>query len=449
MYFTFVSACPTIHLFKRIEESQMNKQERPVGGQKASTTDSKLTAQRKKQKAKNKKKAKKYSYKSYYKIALLVVLLIAAVLIGYLVLQECDGCTGCGSACIACTDTEWAAEYDLKGEDFITDEQLAAYFANNSITPTDVKSETAVVTGGLYRYFVLQVHSELVNAEYIEGNIDPTEQIVKGTDKRADEFIDEKALLLVKQYIILHRQFTAMGYTINRDEMTSQVNEYTSVYNQSADYYKANYIELEDFLKGAIDYDYMEGVVFGAKYASGGYDEYSLDQIKQDVNNDYIAQSYIIQYYNHDDGTAYTDAEKAATKAEFEAIIRDCKAGAKDFEAICESYETEAKTNPRVAGKKFTTVRYDVTNKDVIEMSKMAMGEYRIFEYDDVIMLMRRNVIDDAMVEYMYSRLLIEKKQPEFQQTLEGWANSLSDIKLNDSCIKYLGIVHFDIPSDY
>lgn len=408
-------------------------------------------AEKKKKKAAIKKRTKKFGYKTYYKIALAIILLIAVALIGYLVFtsESCkDSCDQMGiTNCAACSDTSWAAKYDIAGECFITDEQLNTYFTNMGISPTDVASEEMTISGGLYRYFVLQVHKELSEAGYIEGTIDPSVQNINGI--RADKFIDEKATLLVKQYIVLRRQFTALGFTLDYSQMTDKVNEYTAIYNQSIDYYKANGISLESFLQGAIDYDYMEGLVMGARYAEGGYEEYPIEQMKAEVNKTYISQSYIIQYYTHDDGTVYSDAEKAAKRAEFESLITDCTAGRKNFEAICDSYDAASETNPRMLGSSFKTIRYDPLDKDVYTMGQLAFGQYHIFEYDDCIMLMRRNEIDDSLITFMYSRLLIELKLPEFTADIEACAEKLDDIEINYGCIDNLGLVRFDIPMDY
>ncbi|MBE6765271.1 MAG: hypothetical protein E7546_05265 [Ruminococcaceae bacterium] len=413
---------------------------------------SQKAAEKKKKKAAIKKKTKRFGYKSYYKIALAIILVIAIALIGYLVLTSesckdaCDQC-GIGKNCAACSDTSWAAKYDIAGECFITDEQLNTYFTNMGVSPTDVASQEMTISGGLYRYFVLQVHKELAEAGYIEGTVDPSLQNINGI--RADKFIDEKATLLVKQYIVLRRQFAALGYTIDYSQMPDKVSEYTAMYNSSADYYQANGISLESFLQGAIDYDYMEGIVLGARYAKGGYEEYPIEQMKEEVNKKYIAQSYIIQYYTHDNGTVYTDAEKAAKKAEFEALITDCTAGRKNFDEICDYYDTMSETNPRMLGKSFKTIRFDATDKDVITMYQLAFGQYHIFEYDDCIMLMRRNEIDDSLISYTYSRLLIEIKLQDFEADIEACAQKLDDIDINYGCIDNLGLVRFDIPMDY
>lgn len=413
---------------------------------------------KKKKKAAIKRKTKRYGYKGYYKVALTVIFIIAAILIGWLVFtsESCrtlmDDCTW-GKNCAACSDTSWAAKFDIKGEDFLTDEQIALYFSKNNITPTDVQSEEVTVTGGLYRYFVLQVFKELSETKdssgkpYVDTTVDPTSQTINGM--RADKFIDQKAELLLREFIVLRRQFDALGFKLDYSEMPDKVEEYTTSYNASADYYKANGISLDSFLMGAIDFDYMEGLVMGAKYAQGGYEEYTIDDMRAALNVEYIAQSYIVQYYLHEDGTQYTDAEKAAKKAEFEGIIAASKAGTTDFAALSKEYKEKGKTDPHVLGSDYKTIRIDFTDPAVLEMSKLGFGDFKIFEYDDYIMLMRRNAIDESVLQYNYSRFLIEFKLKEFEQDLEANAKALTDVDFNEGCLLNMGLTRFDIPYNY
>lgn len=338
-----------------------------------------------------------------------------------------------------CADQSWVARFTLDGECGISAEELAVITANSDVSATDApSSETETISAGFYPACVVHVHDTLANEGVINTSLPLDSQTVEGVN--ALDYIDQQAQLMVKTYVIVRRQCELLGIEYDRTA-SSYYDSYVQSYEGYKDFYEENGIGLESFLRASIDYDTLISLLFAKKYETGGYAAIGDDELMTYYNEGFMRATVIQQSFFKEDGTAFTEEEKASSIALFTGYYDQFKAGTANIDDYVEMYSKDSSNYTFGQSKTLATIDENDSTAQAIVAANV--GDYVLFQEDGYIAIYRKEAVNyDNGVEFKEYRstLLYYYKYDEFVESLEAIAESVTDFEVNKSVFKQLSV---------
>ena len=337
-----------------------------------------------------------------------------------------------------CADRSWVAKFSLDGECGISSEELAAIISASDISATDVSSETEVISAGFYPACIVHVHDALANEGVISTYTSLDSQTVDGMN--ALDYIDMKAQLMVKTYVIARRQCELLGLEYDRTA-SSYYESYLTSYETYKDFYEENGIGLESFMRASLDYDSLLNLLFIAKYEAGGYEAIGDDELMVYYNEGFMRATVIQQSFYNADGTAFTDEEKASAIALFTGYYDQFKAGTANIDDYVAMYSGDS--SDYTFGQSNTLATIDENDSTAQAIVAANVGDYVLFQEESYIAIYRKEEVNyDNGVEFKEYRstLLNYYKYDQFVESLEAIAESADDYKVNNGVFNQLSI---------
>ena len=131
--------------------------------------------------------------------------------------------------------------------------------------------------------------------------------------KTGYEWVHDKALQAVKNYAAVEEKFEELGYTLAEEQEAYAENQATQRYNYYSGLYEANGISSDSVV--AIYMNQMKSsVIFQNTYAPGGTQGLSVDELKQELEENYLRFKTIMLPRTNSDGVLLSDEELAAAE---------------------------------------------------------------------------------------------------------------------------------------
>lgn len=319
-------------------------------------------------------------------------------------------------------------------------------FASCGNTSWVVKTENNTVTSGLYLgYLVEQTIAQLQGQ-----NASSVDDLLKMTveEKIMPDYIKEKVLLNSKKYLAVEEKFTELGLALTEEDLAtvnSTLTSYTSYYGDFFENNGCSNASLKELLTNNLKADRL----FNYYYGEGGEKEVKKEDLKS-----YFAENYalcrLISFSTVDSSTGedLADEELEKVKTTADEYLKRAQNG-EDFITLAEEYKTaqgeEIEADAKEEGDDGLTdydyiVNIESTTYDedfVKEVFAMEKDAVKLVTTDNTIYLvLKKDVLENEKTYDAYSSgLLSNMKGSEFDETIEGWTESMT-FTVNDSAVK-------------
>ncbi|MEM0530226.1 hypothetical protein WGC32_07810 [Zongyangia sp. HA2173] len=307
---------------------------------------------------------------------------------------------------------------------------------------------------GVYLYHRLEAYTEALDLVEDKAG-EAWDQEIEG--KTGYEWVHDKALQAVKNYAAVEEKFEELGYTLAEEQEAYAENQATQRYNYYSGLYEANGISSDSVV--AIYMNQMKSsVIFQNTYAPGGTQGLSVDELKQELEENYLRFKTIMLPRTNSDGVLLSDEELAAAEEEQANYLKRAQDGEDFDQLIIESEDNYIKDLRGDESYEPTTSDYghdhaeenahvSVLRKDSTDVSAELLdavaavdeGEFGTVEDIDYYYVFQRLDItedEDAVVEALEAQLTSDLKADDFDKEIEDWGNNVQ-LTLNDKAVDY------------
>lgn len=215
----------------------------------------------------------------------------------------------------ACGDTTWIAKVD--GEVI----NSGAYIYYQGMGYSAAGYELAKEDQNYYYYM-------MYGMSYIDEKIG---------DKTVKEYMNDYALDMCKQYVVVERLFDELGLTISEEEQSLIDIQVNNMWNNDEAQYKKIGISKETLQK-VTENSYKEGAVFEKYYEVGGLNGTTEEDIKAYLEDNYARVKYITFAFSDSYDDAVDSARKDAALATAQSYLDRANAG-EDMNLLIEEYQ--------------------------------------------------------------------------------------------------------------
>lgn len=277
---------------------------------------------------------------------------------------------------------------------------------------------------------------------------DPTKPVLdqKIENKSADAYMKDKALTYTKMLFVLNDKMKELNLTLTPEETKAIGSATDAQWEQASTTLEKYGISKESFNLAYTDFYTKYQKIFTGLYGKGGKKEIPESELKSYFEKNYTDFTFIAKslYNTKSDGSvaAFTDKEKAAVKAQFDAYAADVSSKKKTMKQIADEYKTASKQTTEqlqnVTENLNTSTGYPAELKKLLD--SMKPGEVKSAEISGAHLVVMKNDIsaktkDELGAESSRNNLLAEMKAEEFSKDMEKAAQSYSNITLNQKAL--------------
>ncbi len=214
-----------------------------------------------------------------------------------------------------CADTTWV----MKANDTVIDPGIYIYYQTQGYV--DAVYQLANQDENYYYYY-------LYGYSLLEDTLD---------DKPVSEHVDQYAMDMCRQYVVVDTLFNELGLTFSEDELAIIDNEVRQIWAKSQDYLETIGVSKSSIEKVTAS-KYKEEKVFDAYYEIGG-----IKGTTEELINSYVEDEYArVKFIKLDFADSAEDAIDAARKEEMLALANSYMERAnngEDFDTLIDEYE--------------------------------------------------------------------------------------------------------------
>ncbi len=312
---------------------------------------------------------------------------------------------------------------------------------------------------GVYVVNLYTSISTAQNQEGVDSSVSLLEQQIDG--QPAEQWIQNRALLGIKEYFYLKDQLDALGAPLTDGEQTEAESLANSMWTIVPDSVK-KYVAQDSFTIAYGETSRMLSKLFDLTYGAGGSQEVSQEDLQEYFEGDYYDFDYLFSSLAYkatteisgDEEQQMTDEESAERKALFEDYASQIQAGAMTMEDAAEDFGTLiSAAEDQLYHRTLDSAAVEASFPEAIKtnLDEMADGEVRCFEVSglsDGVVVLRKNSIADAAEEYLADEanrntLLTAMKSDEFTASVEAAADAYSGVTFNDEAIRQYSASQF------
>lgn len=320
-------------------------------------------------------------------------------------------------------------------------------FSSCGDTSYIAKAEGETIPAGLY---ILSQYAALAEAQQTSGYDSSLKNIWdnKLENKSLKNWVNDRALELVKQYAEVEKEFKAEGLELDEDTIKEVDNTVESNWASVESLYTAIGVAKESYRSYLLNQQkYYE--IFDAYYGEGGKEEISDDSLTAHYQENY-AQFKAISFSKTDSAGKDLDASALVElKNKADQYLERAKAG-EDFDELIAQRKKEISTdtsdteeeedqevNNMIMIKKDEASWYVSNKLSNAVFEEAEIGEPILLSDDNAYyVVLRYNVTDDEETyQKMRQSVLLDLKQDDFDEMLMTNAKSL-DFTLNESAAK-------------
>lgn len=311
---------------------------------------------------------------------------------------------------------------------------------------------------GMLIYFQSNAVSEA--SQYMaEGDTDVLAITIE--DKPAKEWINDKVVKDMREYVAVEKKFEELGLSFEENEDKAVSNTVDQWWEYVSEYFEGIGVSKQSYLDAALN-SKKRSMIFDHYYAEGGELAVPDDEIKNYLTENNARIKYIAMPLKDGEGNLLKSEGKAELKKMAEGYIERAKNG-ESFEAIEKEYndyydslvaaangteaqldlgtDTSADTDETVKvsyGSVITKESTIPSKKAAEEAWKLNAGEYTLVEDDDnenyYIVYRMELFADETYFDNQKDSVLHELKDDEFNAAVSGWTDG-QNVEVNQAAV--------------
>ncbi len=311
---------------------------------------------------------------------------------------------------------------------------------------------------GMLIYFQSNAVSE-ANQYMAEGDTDVLAITIE--DKPAKEWINDKVVNDMREYVAVEKKFDELGLSFGENEDKAVSNTVDQWWEYVSEYFESIGVSKQSYLDVALN-EKKRSMIFDYYYAEGGELAVSDDEIKNYLTENNARIKYIAMPLKDGEGNLLKSEGKAELKKMAEGYIERAKNG-ESFEAIEKEYNdyydslvaaangTEAQVDLGTDTSAGTDETAEVSYGSVIskestvpsqkaaeEAWKLNAGDYTLVEDDDnenyYIVYRMELFADETYFDNQKNSVLHELKDDEFNAAVSGWTDG-QNVEVNQAAV--------------
>lgn len=315
------------------------------------------------------------------------------------------------------------------------------------------KNGDTEIPAGVYLYYQIQAYYDATNQQ-TDKNTDLLKTTIE--EKPAKDWINDKAVDYVKDYIATTNKFAELGLTLSDDDKAVIQKSTDDFWDQSKDMMTKNGIS-EDSMKLIVTQSTMQDKIYTSYYYEGGTEEVSKQDINNALQDTYMRVKYIAIQLKDGEGNLFKSTDKAKAMDMAEDYVK--RAETKTFDSLIDEYTdyytklvkdaTDADTTDKLSSKSDTEGDYqyeEVMNTDSKSPSENFVNTVKekkpsdtpfIIQEDEVYYVVQKLDITDREDLYnTYKDSMIYKlKGDEFLKLKDDWKAS-AQFEINEEAFK-------------
>ena len=304
------------------------------------------------------------------------------------------------------------------------------------------KNDALTVPIGAYIYYEYLAYQD-ASSQVADASKPVLEQTVE--DKKADEWIREKALDYTKLLFVVDAKMKELGLTLTGDEETQAKSNASSQWTQYGSTLEGYGISKDSFSLATAQFSAKSSKVFDAIYGKNGTNPVSDDDLKSYFEKSYTDFTYlIVPMYDTATYAALDEKTAADYKKTLDGYAEQLNKGEKTFAEIEEAAKTKLSLDSAPT-QNVTTVLddasgYPETLKKLI--AGMKAGEAKtldVTEANAYLLVVRHDIAQKTESQLSSDSgreaVLNKLKGQEFSDMMEEEAKKLTGLTLNQNAI--------------
>lgn len=306
-----------------------------------------------------------------------------------------------------------------------------------------MKNDSLTTPIGVYIYYLYYAYQDAENAKP-DASKPVFEQKIDGKD--AETYMKDKALDYTKMLFVINDKMKELGLTLTADETKAIASTTDSQWQQASSTLEKYGVSKASFNLVYADYSVKSQKIFTALYGKGGKKAVSDADLKSYFEKNFTDFNFIYAPLYSTDATgnavAFTDAQKAALKKEFDGYTADIAAGKKTIRQAADEYQASSKQT----ADPLQSVTAPLDNSTsypaelVTLLKSMKNGEAKAAEVSGTYLIAVKNDItkksdSELAADDGRNSILAQLKSTEYSNDMDKLAAAYTNVTLNQKAL--------------
>jgi hypothetical protein len=306
-----------------------------------------------------------------------------------------------------------------------------------------LKNDSLTAPIGTYIFYLYNAYQEAETAKP-DASKPVLGQKIDGKD--AEAYIKEKALNYTKMLFVVNDKMKELGLTLTAEETKTIASTTETQWQQASATLEKYGVSKNSFNMVSSDYIMKDQKIFAALYGKGGKKAVSDADLASYFEKNFTDFNFIYApMYSKDasgNAVAFTDAQKAALKKEFDGYQSDVAAGKKTMQQAADAFKASSKQTTEQLQSATTNLDSNTSlpAELVTLLKSMKNGEVKSAEISGTYLIAMKNDVtkktsSELGTESTRNSLLAQVKGSEYSKDMEKLAAAYTNVTVNQKAI--------------